>query len=215
MLRFGHRGTSSLGTDFCSSWLHAQTSNLPKRPHCSFQYQSLCGDSFPACSELNILQWAYPTPDSTQACYCLPTFCGLLFRGHCRHCPLGSHVLSSSSEHIVNPDVCIWMSSLFCLFGWLGFFIEYFLYLHFKCFPFPGLPFRNPLSHSPIPASITVPPPPTYPLLSFLSGIPLHWGIEHPPSGPRATLPTNVQQGHLLPHMWPEPWVPPCILFGL
>jgi hypothetical protein len=33
-------------------------------------------------------------------------------------------------------------------------------------------------------------------------------------SGPRATPPTDVQQDHPLPHMQPEPWVPPCVLFG-
>jgi hypothetical protein len=30
-------------------------------------------------------------------------------------------------------------------------------------------------------------------------------------SGLRVTPPTDVQQGHLLPHIWPEPWVPPCV----
>ena len=33
-------------------------------------------------------------------------------------------------------------------------------------------------------------------------------------SGPRVTHPTDVQQGHPLPHMRPEPWVPPCVLLG-
>jgi hypothetical protein len=35
------------------------------------------------------------------------------------------------------------------------------------------------------------------------------------PSGPRASPPTDVQQVHPLLHMWPAPWVPPCIFFGL
>ena len=34
------------------------------------------------------------------------------------------------------------------------------------------------------------------------------------PSGPRNSPPADVQQGHPLPHMQPEPWVPPCVLFG-
>ena len=34
------------------------------------------------------------------------------------------------------------------------------------------------------------------------------------PSGPRATLPTDVQQDHPLLHMWLEPWIPPCVFFG-
>ena len=32
--------------------------------------------------------------------------------------------------------------------------------------------------------------------------------------GPRASPPTDVQQGHPLPHMQPAPWVPPCAFFG-
>ena len=34
------------------------------------------------------------------------------------------------------------------------------------------------------------------------------------PSGPRASPPTDVQHGHLLPLMWPAPWVPPSVYFG-
>jgi hypothetical protein len=34
------------------------------------------------------------------------------------------------------------------------------------------------------------------------------------PSGPRGSPSTDVQQGHPLPHMWPEPWVPACVFFG-
>jgi hypothetical protein len=37
-----------------------------------------------------------------------------------------------------------------------------------------------------------------------------HWA----PTGPRAASPTDVQQGHPLSHMWPEPWVAPYVLFG-
>jgi hypothetical protein len=33
------------------------------------------------------------------------------------------------------------------------------------------------------------------------------------PSAPRAAPAADVQQVHPLPHMWPEPWVPPCVLF--
>jgi hypothetical protein len=67
------------------------------------------------------------------------------------------------------------------------------------------------------------PPEPPIPLTLPLS----LWGyyLTHPPtpvllpwhsptlghrttSGPRVTHPTDVQQGHPLPHMRPEPWVP-------
>ena len=33
-------------------------------------------------------------------------------------------------------------------------------------------------------------------------------------SGPRASPPFDVQQGHPLLHIHLEPWVPPCVLFG-
>jgi hypothetical protein len=34
------------------------------------------------------------------------------------------------------------------------------------------------------------------------------------PSGPRASPLIDIQQGHPLPHIQLEPWVPPCVLFG-
>jgi hypothetical protein len=34
------------------------------------------------------------------------------------------------------------------------------------------------------------------------------------PSGPGASPPTDVQQGHPLPHISPEPQVAPCVFFG-
>jgi hypothetical protein len=80
----------------------------------------------------------------------------------------------------------------------------YFLYLHFKCFPLS----RSPLWETPIPSSLPclyerAPPsthscPPTwhFPTLG-------HWT----PSGPRASPPTDDQQGHPLPHMWSAPRV--------
>jgi hypothetical protein len=37
-----------------------------------------------------------------------------------------------------------------------------------------------------------------------------HWTL----SGSRACPPTDVQQDHPLPHVWLEPWVFPCVLFG-
>jgi hypothetical protein len=59
-------------------------------------------------------------------------------------------------------------------------FIEYFLYLHFKCYLFPGLPSRKPLFYLPHPAFMRV-----LLHLSILSHLPalafpLHWGIETP-----------------------------------
>ena len=34
------------------------------------------------------------------------------------------------------------------------------------------------------------------------------------PSGPRNPSPTDVQQVRPLPHMWPVPWVTPCVFYG-
>jgi hypothetical protein len=34
------------------------------------------------------------------------------------------------------------------------------------------------------------------------------------PTGLRAALPPDGQQGHPLIHTGPQPWVPPCVLFG-
>jgi hypothetical protein len=47
--------------------------------------------------------------------------------------------------------------------------------------------------------------PPIHPLLPSSPGIPLQWDIN-PPQAQRMFL----QQGHPLPHMCPEAWVPPC-----
>jgi hypothetical protein len=47
-------------------------------------------------------------------------------------------------------------------------------------FPFPGLPFGNPLSHPPSPCLCEIVPSPTHQFLSSCPGIPPHWGIEHP-----------------------------------
>jgi hypothetical protein len=74
-----------------------------------------------------------------------------------------------------------------CLF----FLIEYFLYLHFKCYPLswsltPEIPYPIP---SP-PASLRVFPPPTHPLQPPRPGIPLHWGTK-----------PSQDQGPLIPLM--------------
>ena len=46
----------------------------------------------------------------------------------------------------------------------------------------------------------------------------LHWHSltlgHQTPSGLRASLSTDNQQGHPRLHMWPAPWVPPCVIFG-
>jgi hypothetical protein len=74
-----------------------------------------------------------------------------------------------------------------------------------------------------------------FPEPSIPSSLPLLlWGCSptHPPTpvslpwhsptlghrtfpGPRASPPIDVQQGHPLLHMCLEPWIPPCVVFGL
>ena len=82
----------------------------------------------------------------------------------------------------------------------------FFIYIS-NVFPFPGPSFRKPLSHPSSPCFYDGDPPPTHlpthsPTHSYLlPRISLHWGIKHP-QAQRAFPPTDVQQGHSLPHSW-------------
>jgi hypothetical protein len=85
------------------------------------------------------------------------------------------------------------------------FLVLFFTYIS-NVFPFPGLLFKNPLSH---PVFIRVfPHPPTHPPTPAF--MPWHSSTlgHRTSSGPRASLPTDVQQSH---H---PPWVAHCIFFG-
>jgi hypothetical protein len=77
--------------------------------------------------------------------------------------------------------------------------------------PFQVTPLETPQSHPPSPYLYEGAPPPTHSRLPTLAFPTLG---HRTPSDPRASPPTDVQQGHPLPHMWSEPWVPPCVLFG-
>jgi hypothetical protein len=74
-----------------------------------------------------------------------------------------------------------------------SFLIEYFIYLHFKCYLLSRFPLCRPLSHFPLPCFNEGAPllweflksnphyplqPPTYPLPPCCPSIPLHWGIK-------------------------------------
>ena len=89
------------------------------------------------------------------------------------------------------------------------FFIRYFLYLHFKCYPCPDFPYENPLS--PFPYSLPLlpnPPTPTsWPWYSPTQGYRVF-------TGPRTSTPIDDWLGHPLQHMQLDPWVPPCVLFS-
>jgi hypothetical protein len=74
---------------------------------------------------------------------------------------------------------------MFCFCFCFLFFLDIiFIYIS-NVFHFPGLPFGKPIPSHPLPPSPHPPnlsegaPPPTHPLQSSLSGIPLHWDIEH------------------------------------
>jgi hypothetical protein len=88
--------------------------------------------------------------------------------------------------------------------------LGYFLYLHFKCFPLSRSPLWKPLIPYSPPLWGCSPTPP----LPFSH--PWHSPtLRHQtPSGSRVSPPTDVQQGHLLPHRWPVPWVAPCVFFS-
>jgi hypothetical protein len=96
---------------------------------------------------------------------------------------------------------------LFFLFYWI------FSLFTFQVFsPFQVSTSETLFPNLPPPASTRVfPHSPTPPIF-------LPWNfptLEHwTPSGPRASPPTYVQQGHPLLHMQPVPWVPPCVFFG-
>jgi hypothetical protein len=83
--------------------------------------------------------------------------------------------------------------------------IRYFLYLHFKCYPFSYFPSQNPPSHSPSPCSLTT--------HSHFLVLALPYTGASSLTGPRASPLIDVPQGHPLIHMQLESWVPPCVFF--
>ena len=90
----------------------------------------------------------------------------------------------------------------------ISFLIVCFTYLHFKCYPLSRSPLRKPHIPSSLPLILwgCSPTRPTTP--AFL---PWHYPtLGHGAfPGPRASLPTDVWQGHPLLHMWLEPWISP------
>jgi hypothetical protein len=89
-------------------------------------------------------------------------------------------------------------------------------YWIFSLFTFQMLsPFLIPLPpkspYLPSPASMMAcPHPPTHPLPSWYSPTLGHQAF----TVPRASSPIDAWRGHPLLHVWLEPWVPPCVLFG-
>ena len=88
----------------------------------------------------------------------------------------------------------------------------FFIYIS-NVLPFPGSPFRNTLSHPSSPCLYEGAPTPTHPIPSSDLGILLNCDIKKT-SGPRTSPPTDAQQDHPQPHIWPAPRVRPCVFFG-
>jgi hypothetical protein len=113
------------------------------------------------------------------------------------------------SEHFpwsINTEFGKFMNGLFVM-SLSKNIIYYFLYLHFKFYPpssfllwKPPIPFPSPLLIS----------PPTPTSLSWHSPTLGHWAFTRPKASP----PTDDQQGHRLLHVLLKSWVPPCVLFG-
>ena len=92
------------------------------------------------------------------------------------------------------------------------FIIEYFIYLHFKCYPLSQFLFWNSHSHL-LPLLLWGYSPhhlPTPDFLHWHSPTLGHWAF----TGPRAFPHFDDGQGHPLLHMQLELWVPPCVLIA-
>jgi hypothetical protein len=92
------------------------------------------------------------------------------------------------------------------------YFIGYFLYLHFKCFPLSWfLLWKTPFPYSPYP----VPPPLAHqPTHSHFLALAFPTLRHRAFIGQRASPRIDIRLGHPLIHMQLEPWVPPCVPFG-
>jgi hypothetical protein len=102
-------------------------------------------------------------------------------------------------------------SSIFFIYIFLFFYWILSLFTFQMCSPFQVSPLETPYSIVPPPASMSVTPHPITPVFP-----PWHFSaLRHGTLlGARTAPPTDVQQGHPLLHMQPEPWVPPYVLFG-
>jgi hypothetical protein len=92
---------------------------------------------------------------------------------------------------------------------YFSFFLGYFIYLYFKCYPLSIFPSTNPLSSRLSDCLYEGAPPPTNPLLPQHPRIPFSSAIE-PTQNHRAP----PRKGNSLIHIQLEPWINPCVLFG-
>ena len=85
----------------------------------------------------------------------------------------------------------------------------FFIYIS-NIIPFPSRPTPHSIPPPPAASVRIFPHPPTPASLPWHSAILGHWAF----TGPRASPPIDVCQGHPLQHMPLGPWVPPGVLFG-
>jgi len=99
----------------------------------------------------------------------------------------------------------------FFFFFFLSFYWIFSLLTFQMLSPFSVSPLETPYHISPPPDSMRVLPQPLTPTSSPWHFPTLgHWAF----TGSRAFPPTDARQVHPLVHMWLEPWVSPCVLFG-
>jgi hypothetical protein len=102
----------------------------------------------------------------------------------------------------------------FCTLIFFSFFFNWifslFILQMLSPFPVPPHP-KTPYPISPLPASMRM-----FPHLPTPASPPWHFPTlgRQAFTGPRTSPPIDARQGHPLLHMWLEPWVPPCVLFG-
>jgi len=89
--------------------------------------------------------------------------------------------------------------------SFLPFFIGYFMYLLFKCYPLFWFPLLNPLSQLPSPCFYEGAPLSSTPILPLWHSPTLGHQVF---TEPRASPPTDARQCQPLLHMWLGPWVP-------
>jgi hypothetical protein len=130
--------------------------------------------------------------------------------------------VSQYSQHVWLPLCALVHAYLFAYIinTWETIFCDYYFYWIFSLFTFqmlstflvpPLCPVKTHYPITPPPASMSVFPHPSTPAFLPSNYPPLGYWVF---TGPKASPPIDAWPGHPLLHMWLEPWVPPCLLFG-
>jgi hypothetical protein len=113
-------------------------------------------------------------------------------------------------KSVCSKYMCLFLYCLFCLIDLCSFIYfllnVFFIYIS-NVILFPSFTSKTPYPSAPAPLLTNQPTPASWPWHSPT--------LEHRAfTGPRASSPIDVWLGHPLLHMWLEPWVLPCVLFG-